>query len=144
MPALGITVSISGLVPVVHAPSHEGGADPVSAAGIGAETPSGATTKVSDHNSAAAAHGLNSVAPGSEGALKIGTDAKANLGASTTVEAALTFVDGQKPRKFDTCTDNPNAGVGTVGAVGDRRTDTLHGISYENMNGNPNGWRADG
>lgn len=49
MPALGVTVSISGLVPVAHAPTHEGGTDPVSAAGIGAETPAGAGAKVAAH-----------------------------------------------------------------------------------------------
>lgn len=44
--------------PAVHAASHaSGGTDPLTPAAIGAETPAGATTKVSDHAAAADPHG---------------------------------------------------------------------------------------
>ncbi len=139
---LGIDHSTSGLVPVAHAPSHEGGTDPVTAAGIGAATTAQVTTAVGDHNSAAAAHGLNSVTPGSEGALKIGTDAKTSLGNAATVEAALTNLDGKNPPKRITTTANPNAGAGTAGAAGDECTDTAHGVAYRNLDGTATGWIA--
>ncbi len=240
---LGVDHSTSGLVPVAHAPSHEGGVDPVTASGIGAAS----TAHLTD----AAAHGqvlgvfpltkggtgaasagaaltalgaapmatlnarlgaavldiaalravavagltsgeqiniqsvfwpyiwqatgtgadngamiicptaitppapgrwfrldfitpgqLSSTTGGSEGAALVGTDAKVSLGNAATVEAGLTFLDGQKPRKFDTCADNPNAGAGTVGATGDKRLDTAHGVRYENMDGTATGWAA--
>lgn len=112
------------------------------ATGTPMESETEAAADIADHNSSAAAHGLNSVTPGSEGALKIGTDSKASLGASTTVEAALTNLDGKNPPKRSTGTDNPNAGAGTAGAAGDLFTDTLHGVAYQNLDGTATGWAA--
>lgn len=51
--------------PTVHATSHgSGGTDPITPAAIGAETPAGATTKVSDHAAASDPHGDRAWAAG--------------------------------------------------------------------------------
>lgn len=83
---------------------------------------------------------LSSTTGGTEGASLIGTDSKTNLGASTEVEAALTFLDGQNPPKFSSGAGNPNAGGGTAGAVGDRFIDTTNDIPYVNVTGTNTGW----
>lgn len=81
---------------------------------------------------------------GSEGASLVGTDAKAALGASTTVEACLTNLDGKDPPKRSSGADNPNAGAGTAGAVGDIFVDSTHAVAYMNMDGTATGWAVIG
>lgn len=83
---------------------------------------------------------LSSTTPASEGAALVGTDSKTNLGAATTVEAALTFLEGQDPPKFSSGAGNPNAGGGTAGAVGDQYIDTTNDIPYVNVTGTNTGW----
>ena len=83
---------------------------------------------------------LGSVTPSGEGAKLIGTDAKTNLGGAAEVEAALTFLDGQDPVKYQAVAGNPNAGAGTAGAAGDRVLDATNGIFYSNIDGTNSGW----
>jgi len=83
---------------------------------------------------------LATIGAGTEGAALVGTDAKANLGASTTVEACLTNLDGKNPPKRSSGAGNPNAGAGTVGAMGDIFVDSTNAVAYMNINGAVTGW----
>jgi hypothetical protein len=87
---------------------------------------------------------LNSTTPASEGASLVGTDSKTNLGAATTVEAALTFLNDQDPQKFSSGAGNPNSGGGTAGAIGDRFFDTSGTFMYTNITGTTTGWVVTG
>lgn len=44
--------------------------------------------------------------------------------------------------KMGTCADNPNAGAGTAGSIGDVLVDTTHSVRYMNMDGTATGWDA--
>jgi len=83
---------------------------------------------------------INSVVGGAEGALLVGTDAKANLGAAATVEAALTELDTRNPPARSSGAVNPNDGAGTAGAIGDIYVNTVTDQLWVNQNGAVNGW----
>ena len=85
---------------------------------------------------------LNSITGGSEGASLIGTDAKANLGASTDVEACLTDLDTKNPPARVSQAGTPNAGPGTAGAIGDVDVDTTADVFYFNPDGGATSWIA--
>jgi hypothetical protein len=83
---------------------------------------------------------LSSTTPSSEGASLIGTDTKTKLNNATTVEDALTDLDGKDPPKRLSGAGNPNASGGTAGAVGDMYHDTTNDIPYVNLTGTNTGW----
>lgn len=85
---------------------------------------------------------LNSTTGGSEGALLIGTDAKANLGAATTVEAALTDLNTKNPPARSSGAGSPYGIV--AGAIGDLYVDTTNDVEYVNTDGTVNGWVVSG
>jgi hypothetical protein len=85
---------------------------------------------------------LSSTTGGSEGALLVGTDSKTNLGASTTVEACLTNIDGKNPPKRSSGAVTPLGAV--AGAVGDLYVDTVTDIAYVNIDGTNTGWVVTG
>lgn len=86
---------------------------------------------------------LSSTTGGSEGAALIGTDAKANLGGATTVEAALEDINTQAGTwvKIFTGAGNPNGSV-TPDKTGDLYVRTTgFGLRYISIDGTNTGWR---
>jgi hypothetical protein len=81
---------------------------------------------------------LGSTTASSEGAALIGTDTKTNLNSATTVEVALTYLNGQNPAKRSSGAGNPNGTV--TGAVGDFYVDTTNDFVYANIDGANTGW----
>ena len=81
---------------------------------------------------------LGGTTASSEGANLIGTDTKTNLNSATTVEAALTDLNGKNPPKRGVNAGNPNSTV--AGAIGDICIDTTNSILYMNMTGVNTGW----
>ena len=71
---------------------------------------------------------IGSTTAASEGAKLVGTDTKPNLNSATTVEVALTHLDGQNPAKRSSAAGNPNGVV--TGVAGDVYVDTTAGVCY--------------
>lgn len=83
---------------------------------------------------------LGSTTASSEGAALIGTDTKASLNNATTVEVALTHLNGQNPAKRSSGAGNPNGTV--TGAIGDLYVDETNDIVYVNVTGANTGWNV--
>lgn len=83
---------------------------------------------------------LANTSPGSEGAARVGTDAKTNLGGATHVEAALTELDTRNPRGFRSGAGTPFNSVAPA-RVGEEYLDTSSGLRYHAIGVTQADWR---